>query len=100
MPSRILEKKGDTEGFGITFIEAGACGKPVIGGDQAGVVDAIVHGETGFLVDPSDPAAVADALNRLLDDPALARTMGEAGRRRVEAAFTWDRVAARYLALL
>ena len=99
MPSRILERKGDTEGFGITFIEAGACAKPVIGGREAGVVDAIVDGETGLLVDPSDPAAVAEALNRILGDPGLARRMGEAGRVRVEAAFTWDRVARQYLAL-
>ncbi|MGD8279156.1 MAG: glycosyltransferase family 4 protein, partial [Gemmatimonadota bacterium] len=100
MPSRILARKGDTEGFGITFIEAGACAKPVIGGREAGVVDAIVDGDTGLLVDPSDPAAVAGALNRILDDPALAESMGEAGRRRVEEAFTWDRIARRYLALL
>jgi phosphatidylinositol alpha-1,6-mannosyltransferase len=99
MPSRIIEKKGDTEGFGITFIEAGACGKPVIGGREAGVVDAIVDGETGLLVDPADPAAVADALNRILGDPGLARAMGEAGRLRVEAGFTWDAIARRYLAL-
>jgi phosphatidylinositol alpha-1,6-mannosyltransferase len=99
MPSRILAG-GDSEGFGITFLEAGACGRPVIGGRQAGVLDAVVDGETGLLVDPEDPGAIAEAIGGLLDDPQRARRMGEAGRARVLADFTWDRVAGRYLAQL
>jgi phosphatidylinositol alpha-1,6-mannosyltransferase len=99
MPSRILPG-GDSEGFGITYLEAGACARPVVGGRQAGVVDAIVHGETGLLVDPQDPGAIADAVVRLLDDPDLARRMGEGGRARVLAEFTWSSIARRYLALL
>ena len=99
MPSRIL-RNGDSEGFGITYLEAGACARPVVGGRQAGVLDAIVDGETGLLVDPEDPGAIADALLGLLDDPGRAGRMGEAGRERVLRDFTWERIARRYLALL
>jgi phosphatidylinositol alpha-1,6-mannosyltransferase len=99
MPSRILPN-GDAEGFGITYLEAGACGKPVIGGRQAGVLDAIVDGQTGLLVDPRDPRAIGDAVVHILDDPDLAAAMGEAGRARVLSSFTWARIASRYLALL
>ncbi|MGH7372997.1 MAG: glycosyltransferase, partial [Candidatus Rokuibacteriota bacterium] len=53
----------------------------------------VVDGETGLLVEPGDPAALAAALRRVLDDPARAARMGEAGRRRVEAHFSWDRIA-------
>ena len=89
---------GAPDRFGITYLEAGACARPVIGGREAGVVDAVVDGETGYLVDPRDPAAIADAIDAILADPALARAMGEAGRARVLEGFTWDRIAERYLA--
>jgi glycosyltransferase involved in cell wall biosynthesis len=54
----------------------------------------VQDGETGWLVEPGDPAALAGALQAVLADPARARRMGEAGRRRVEAHFSWDRIAA------
>jgi len=53
-----------------------------------------VDGETGWLVEPGDPTALAQALRTALADPQRARRMGEAGRRRVEAHFSWDRIAA------
>lgn len=99
MPSRVIADRGDTEGFGITYLEAGACGKPVIGGDQAGVVDAIVHEETGLLVNPNDPDAVADAILRLLDDPDEAQAFGRAGLRRARETFGWTAIARQYLEL-
>lgn len=99
MPSRIIRERGDAEGFGIAYLEAGACGKPVIGGNEAGVVDAIVHGKTGLLVDPGDPDAVAEAILQLLNDPARAREFGQAGMRRVREKFSWETIARRYLEL-
>jgi len=69
MPNRSLPD-GDTEGFGLVFLEANACGKPVIGGRAGGAVDAIVDGETGLLVDGTDGHAIAAAIRRLLSDGA------------------------------
>ena len=87
----------DTEGFGIAFLEAGACAKPVIGGRAGGAKEAIVDGETGLLVDPHDPGAIRDGILRLLSDERLARSMGEKARERVMAEFQWSRLGALYL---
>jgi len=81
------------EGFGIALVEAAACGLAVVGGRSGGVPDAVREGETGILVDPEDPAAVADGITRLLADAELRRRMGAAGRRAVETFYNWDRVA-------
>lgn len=83
MPNRELAD-GDVEGFGIVFLEANAHGTPVVGGRSGGALDAVVDGETGFLVDPQHPSAVAEALAKLLGDPQLREELGEGGRRRVE----------------
>jgi glycosyltransferase involved in cell wall biosynthesis len=81
------------EGFGISLVEASACGLAVVGGRSGGVPDAVREGETGILVDPDDPQAVAAGINRLLDDDALRQRLGAAGRRAVETFYNWDRVA-------
>jgi phosphatidylinositol alpha-1,6-mannosyltransferase len=93
MPSRERREACDAEGFGIVFLEASACGKPVVGGRSGGIGDAVVEGVTGFLVDPRDPADLANALVRLLEDRELAGRLGEQGRQRVAREFTWTRVA-------
>jgi len=80
------------EGFGISLVEASASGVAVVGGRSGGVADAVRDGETGLLVDPEHPAAVAAAVNRLLADEPLRRRMGTAGRRAVETYYNWDRV--------
>jgi len=80
------------EGFGIAALEASASGLAVLAGREGGLPDAVRDGETGMLVDPYDPGAVAAALIRLLDDPALRRSLGTAGRRAVEKYFNWGRV--------
>lgn len=82
----------DAEGFGISLLEAGACGVPVVAGASGGIADAVAGGETGILVTPGDPEPAADAVRHLLADPALARRLGDAGRARVEQRFTWQRV--------
>lgn len=83
------DHRGQVEGFGLVFSEAHAHGKPVVAGRSGGVNDAVLEGETGFLVDPHDPHALGDALAKVLCDPKLARRMGEAGRRRVEDELNW-----------
>jgi starch synthase len=62
-----------------------------------GIPEVVVDGETGWLVEPGDPAALARALHGALAEPERARQMGEAGRRRVAAHFAWDRIAGRTL---
>jgi phosphatidylinositol alpha-1,6-mannosyltransferase len=80
------------EGFGISLVEASACGRAVVGGRSGGVPDAVREGETGILVDPDDPAAVAAGVSELLGDPERRRQYGAAGRRAVETYYNWDRV--------
>ena len=82
------------EGFGITFSEAAACGIPAVGGRAGGIPDAVKDGETGILVDSTDPRSVGEVVRCLLDDRALGQRMGRAGRRAVERYFNWDRVTA------
>ncbi|MBM3471624.1 MAG: glycosyltransferase family 4 protein [Armatimonadetes bacterium] len=80
------------EGMPLAVIEAMMSGLPVVATDVGGVPEAVVDGETGLLVPPGDPAALASALDRLLTDPALRRRMGEAGRRRALEHFTEERM--------
>ena len=87
------------EPFGLTPLEAMACGTPVIGSRVGGIAFTIADGETGFLVPPRDPDALADRLDLLLQDPGKRRNMGRAGRARVVHMFAWPRVAARTAAL-
>jgi len=83
------ETEKDVEGFGLVFLEANACGKPVVGGDSGGVGEAIVAGVTGLLVEPGDVDGIARALVTILRDGALAQRLGSSGRRRVEHDFNW-----------
>jgi phosphatidylinositol alpha-1,6-mannosyltransferase len=91
LPAR--EDGDEVEGFGIVFCEAAATGLAVVGGDSAGVADAVRHGETGILVPPSDPRAIAGAIMELLEDDDRRRSMGAAGRRAVMAHYHWERAA-------
>jgi glycosyltransferase involved in cell wall biosynthesis len=83
------------EPFGIVPLEAMACGRPVVGSAVGGLLDTIVPGTTGELVPPRDPAALADALHALLEDPDRRRRYGEAGRERAVALYDWSAVVAR-----
>ncbi|HVH10126.1 MAG TPA: glycosyltransferase family 4 protein [Gemmatimonadales bacterium] len=82
------------EGFGISCVEASACGLAVIGSRSGGIPEAVRDGETGLLVEPDDPAALSDTAVRLLEDAALRRRLGTAGRVAVEQYYNWDRVTA------
>ncbi|MBQ1460143.1 MAG: glycosyltransferase [Oscillospiraceae bacterium] len=78
------------ESFGVAAVEAMAAGLPVAATDVPGFREVIADGETGLIVPVRDPRAMAEALSKLADDPALRRTMGQAGRRRAAALFNWD----------
>ena len=85
----------EAEGFGIVFLEAAACGLPAVAGRSGGAGEAVDDGSTGFVVDPFDAGAVAGALERLLADPGLRRSLGAAARARAETSFAYDALAAR-----
>lgn len=82
------------EGFGLIYLEANACGKPVIGSYGCGAEDAIIDGETGRLVPQGDPRATASAIVDLLSDPERAARMGTTGRERARL-MSWDVTAAK-----
>jgi starch synthase len=82
------------EPLGIVNLEAMACGTAVAGSRTGGIPEVVADGETGLLVPPDDPPALAEALNVLLRDPARARAMGQAGRKRAIAEFGWPAIAA------
>lgn len=86
----------EQEGFGIVFLEAAAAGVASVAGDSGGAAEAVLDGRTGLVVDrPADPAAAADALDRLLGDPDLAARQGRAARMRAVQEFAYDVLAAR-----
>lgn len=90
---------GDTEGFGMVFVEAGACGKAVIAGDAGGTGAAVIHEVTGLRVDGTSTDAVSSALKRVLTDDALAAALGAAGLERAKNDFDWSVVARQTRAL-
>jgi phosphatidylinositol alpha-1,6-mannosyltransferase len=100
MPCRTRRGGLDVEGLGIVYLEASATGLPVVGGDSGGAPDAIINGETGYVVPGRDHAAVADRLIELLEDPSGAVAMGEKGLAWVEREWRWDLVAERLLGTL
>ena len=87
------------EPYGLTPLEGMACGRPVIGSAVGGITFTIADGETGLLVPPRDPEALAERLRQLLVNPDLRDRMGRAARLRVEQEFTWPTVAERTAAL-
>ena len=97
MPNR--EINGDTEGFGMVFIEAAACGKPALAGLAGGTGAAVLDGVTGLRVDGSLTAGVTAALSQLLQNATLCEHMGQHGYQRVLREFAWETVAAKTLAV-
>ena len=83
-----------SEGFGIVCAEAMAHGKPVVAGAVGGLVNLVEHERTGLLVPPRDPPALRAALERLLADPALRSRLGAAGREKIVAGYSWEKVVA------
>jgi phosphatidylinositol alpha-1,6-mannosyltransferase len=95
MPCRTRRRGLDVEGLGIVYLEASATGLPVIAGDSGGAPDAVLSGETGYVVPGRDVTAVAARITELLGDPAGARAMGEKGLAWVDREWRWDLVARR-----
>lgn len=87
------------EGFGLVILEAFLCGTPVVATQVGGVPEVVRDGETGLLVPPADAAALAAAIDRVLEDPAAARAMAARGRDFVRQNFTADRMAAATVAV-
>lgn len=89
MPSR--SAPDDVEGFGMVFLEAGAFGKPVIGGRSGGVSEAVIEGQTGLLVDPESVPEVGEAIVKVLTDQVLAETLGRGGKAAWQNRWDWDK---------
>jgi len=83
------------EPFGLINLEAMSCEAPVVASGVGGILEVVEDGTTGLLVPPARPEELAAALRRVLDDEALGRAMGVAGRKRVEERFSWASVAER-----
>jgi phosphatidylinositol alpha-1,6-mannosyltransferase len=97
LPNRETEShnqlKGDYEGFGVVFLEASACGKPVIAGNSGGSSEAVIDGITGLMVDPRNEDEIGRAIERILSDKIFAKRLGMAGRNRAEKEFDWQHIA-------
>jgi len=100
MPCRTRRRGLDVEGLGIVYLEASAAGLPVIGGDSGGAPDAILAGESGYVVPGGDVAAVAGRLTQLLADPVAAAAMGEKGMAWVQREWRWELVTRRLQRIL
>ncbi|GAA4333328.1 glycosyltransferase family 4 protein [Streptomyces venetus] len=100
MPCRTRRGGLDVEGLGIVYLEASATGLPVVAGDSGGAPDAVLDGETGWVVRGGSPQEAADRIVTLLGDAELRRRMGERGREWVEEKWRWDLLAERLEDLL
>ncbi|WP_083291107.1 glycosyltransferase family 4 protein [Corynebacterium sp. HMSC11E11] len=100
MPARTRGGGLDVEGLGIVYLEAQACGVPVIAGESGGAPETVVDGVTGVVVDGRDIAALARAITAICAKPERARQMGEEGRRHVVTHWTWEVMGARLRRIL
>ena len=100
MPSRSRLAGLEVEGLGIVYLEASACGLPVVGGNSGGAPDAVIEGETGFAVNGVKPDEVAEAIKKLLRDPKLAQKMGARGREWIVQEWEWNRWSREFNELL
>jgi phosphatidyl-myo-inositol dimannoside synthase len=100
MPCRTRRAGLDVEGLGIVYLEAAATGLPVIGGDSGGAPDAVIDGQTGYVLPGRDVGVLAQRLIELLADPTGAAAMGDKGRSWIDREWTWDRVAERLKLIL
>jgi phosphatidylinositol alpha-1,6-mannosyltransferase len=101
MPCRTRRGGLDVEGLGMVYLEAAACGRPVVAGTSGGAPETVREGVTGHVVaDPRSPEGVAATVSGLLDEPDRARRMGAAGRAWVEQRWSWTTIAATFADLL
>jgi phosphatidylinositol alpha-1,6-mannosyltransferase len=90
----------DDEGFGMVLLEAQACGRPVLAGDAGGTGETLVVEKTGVVVDCTEPESLVKEVSALFGDMSRINSMGIAGRFHMEQNFSWDKLAARAIALL
>jgi phosphatidylinositol alpha-1,6-mannosyltransferase len=90
----------EVEGFGLVFLEAQACGTPVVGTRSGGIPDAVAHGDGGWLIDSDDHTALASLLARALHEPAWLEDARVHARARVERDWTWEQFLGRFQAAL
>jgi phosphatidyl-myo-inositol dimannoside synthase len=100
MPSRSRFFGLEVEGLGIVYLEASACGLPVIAGDSGGAPDAVLIGETGFVVGGNDLAAISKTAIELLSDPVLMDRLGKRGREWAVSDWNWNSWGLRFAQLL
>lgn len=100
MPSRNRHAGLEVEGLGIVYLEASACGIPVIAGNSGGAPDTVREGITGFVVDGQDQLGLVERSVTLLEDQSLAKKMGAAGRAFVEEKWRWDEIVKQHQAIL
>ncbi|MEJ0014492.1 MAG: glycosyltransferase family 4 protein [Actinomycetota bacterium] len=100
MPSRSRFAGLEVEGLGIVYLEASACGIPVVAGTSGGAPDAVLQGETGVVVDGTNLAQITDVINDLLDHPVKLKAMGLAGRAWAEERWSWQIWGERFRKLL
>lgn len=92
MVSRTYNDIGDSEGFGITFLEANACGCPVIGSNEGGIPDAVENNKNGLLVPADDIKSLTKAIEKFLEDESFRRKIIDQGIERVNNDFTWEKL--------
>jgi len=80
----------DSESFGVSVLEASACGKPVVVSNVGGFLEIVEHEKTGFIVQKENPEAIADAISRLIEDEQLRKVMGTNGRQKVIKEYDWE----------
>jgi phosphatidylinositol alpha-1,6-mannosyltransferase len=98
--SRQAAERQEVEGFGLVFLEAQACGIPVIGTRTGGIPDAVKEGEGGWLIEQGDAAALSRFLSQLVDNPTAFLEAGKCARNRVERQCTWEHYMRRFVATL
>ena len=100
MASRTLHETGDSEGFGITFLEANACGCPVIGSYEGGIPDAVENEINGLLVPSDSPNDISKAIKKLFSNEDYRKNIVKKGMERVSNKFTWEKLTIQMLDML
>jgi phosphatidylinositol alpha-1,6-mannosyltransferase len=100
MPSRSRFAGLEVEGLGIVYLEASACGLPVVAGNSGGAPDAVVEGITGLVVDGTNNTQIADAVITLLTNPQKCKEMGDAGQAWIKENWRWEIWSKRFNELL
>ncbi len=95
----VIDAKGDTEGLGVVIIEAMTYKKPVVASAVGGITDLVINEKTGIAVPPGNSEELARAMERVLTDPQLARSLAEAGYRHIQENYSWDAIIRRLLHL-